>query len=82
MSNLELRVGDDATGYPRIGSAIQASVQDILAPTIDASMCDPHEGGVYIPPVKVLWINIIHKSVIHEDVVWCGFPPHQPQVED
>lgn len=41
LPNLELRVGDDTPGYPRIGSAIQASVQDILAPTIDASMRDP-----------------------------------------
>lgn len=34
LSNLELRIGDDATRYPRIGSAIQASVQNIFAPMI------------------------------------------------
>jgi hypothetical protein len=41
LSNLELCVGDDTTGYPRIGSAIQASVQDILAPMIDTSIREP-----------------------------------------
>lgn len=40
LSNLKFRVGDDATRYPRVGSAIQASVQDILAPMIGASIGD------------------------------------------
>lgn len=37
LSNLEFCVGDDATRYPRVGGAVHASVQDILAPMIDAS---------------------------------------------
>lgn len=53
LSNLELRVGDDATGYPRIGSAIQAPVQNILAPIMDTSIRDPREQEVYVPPIQI-----------------------------